>query len=64
MRIKAKLAVDLRDEFEQWIQGGMYSRFLDKFVPILLKLLDTPISFMSNSHEQVEPLCSNHPISH
>ena len=53
VRVKAKFATELRDELETWVQGGLYAQFLEKFVPILLNLLDTPVSFIANAPEQV-----------
>jgi hypothetical protein len=36
-----------------WCSGQSYAPFLQKFVPVLLKLLDGPPVFISTSLEQV-----------
>jgi len=53
IKLKAKLATDLRDEFEQWVQAGQYAPFMTRLVPILLKQLDGPPSLITTSPEQV-----------
>lgn len=53
LRNKGNIAVDLRDNLEMLCQGSAYKTFLDRLVPILLKLLDGPPVFISSSPEQV-----------
>lgn len=50
---KFQLATELRDEFDQWVQGGQLAPFLTRFVPIFLKQLEGPPSFITTSTEQV-----------
>ncbi|KAF2436802.1 hypothetical protein EJ08DRAFT_644409 [Tothia fuscella] len=52
--IKSKViaATELRDQVDTWCSGSHYPIFLQKFVPVLLKILDGPPVFISTSPEQ------------
>ena len=52
-------ATELRDQIEVWCSGNAYGYFLQKFVPVLLKLLDGPPVFISTSPEQVSLVVRN-----
>ncbi|KIW01560.1 uncharacterized protein PV09_07036 [Verruconis gallopava] len=52
LRSKLIAATELRDQIDVWCSGNTYSYFLQKFVPVLLKLLDGPPVFISTSPEQ------------
>ncbi|KAF2204446.1 hypothetical protein GQ43DRAFT_387954 [Delitschia confertaspora ATCC 74209] len=52
LKTRGTLAVDIRDSIESYCQGPQYSSFLDKFVPVFLKILDGNPVFISNSPEQ------------
>ncbi|EON62943.1 hypothetical protein W97_02169 [Coniosporium apollinis CBS 100218] len=51
-KTKCSFAIELRDNIELWCQPATYGVFLEKFVPIFLKLLDGPPVFLSTSPEQ------------
>jgi transformation/transcription domain-associated protein len=53
LRSKLIAATELRDQIDVWCSGNTYSYFLQKFIPVLLKLLDGPPVFISTSPEQV-----------
>jgi transformation/transcription domain-associated protein len=53
LRSKLIAATELRDQIDLWCSGSTYSYFLQKFVPVLLKLLDGPPVFISTSPEHV-----------
>jgi hypothetical protein len=59
--IKSKVvaATELRDQVDMWCSGQSYVPFLQKFVPVLLKLLDGPPVFISTSLEQVGPVIAD-----
>ncbi|KAF2841297.1 hypothetical protein M501DRAFT_1000466 [Patellaria atrata CBS 101060] len=52
IRSKITFATELRDSIELWCQGSTYNSFLQRLVPVFLKLLDGPPVFMSNAPEQ------------
>ena len=52
MKTKCALATELRDSLETWCQGNTYAQFLNKFVPMFLKILDGQPVFISTSPEQ------------
>ena len=51
-KTKWVLATELRDSLESWCQGNTYSQFLNKLVPIFLKILEGQPVFISTSPEQ------------
>jgi transformation/transcription domain-associated protein len=53
LRSKIIAATELRDQIDMWCSGSAYGKFLQKFVPVFLKLLDGPPVFISTSPEQV-----------
>ena len=46
-------ATELRDQIDAWCSGTGYALFLQKFIPVLLKVLDGQPVFISTSPEQV-----------
>jgi transformation/transcription domain-associated protein len=53
IKLTVVAATELRDQVDIWCSGAHYPVFLQKFVPVLLKLLDGPPVFISTSPEQV-----------
>ena len=51
-KTKYTLVLELRDHIELWCQTSTYSAFLEKFTPVLLKLLDGSPVFTSTSPDQ------------
>ncbi|KAK3667314.1 transcription-associated protein 1 [Elasticomyces elasticus] len=51
-KTKGGLLTELRDNIDSWCQGGNYSPFLAKFVPIFVGILNGPPVFTSTSPEQ------------
>ncbi|KAF2754000.1 hypothetical protein EJ05DRAFT_457386 [Pseudovirgaria hyperparasitica] len=49
---KGNVAVELRDNVEVWCQSPQYKEFLDTFIPVFFKILDSSPVFVSTSPEQ------------
>jgi transformation/transcription domain-associated protein len=52
LKTKGFLAVEIRDSIESYCQGSQYTFFLEKFIPVFLRILDGAPVFISNSPEQ------------
>ncbi|KAI9827707.1 MAG: hypothetical protein M1819_006908 [Sarea resinae] len=52
IKLKVTVATELRDAIEFTCQGATYPIFLKKLMPVLIKLLESPPVFISNSWEQ------------
>ena len=57
LRQKLAFATELRDSIELYCQGDAYRSFLQKFIPLFLKLLDGDPVFLSTSPDQRLRLC-------
>ncbi|TKA29433.1 hypothetical protein B0A50_03445 [Salinomyces thailandicus] len=58
IKTKATLLAELRDQVDAWCQGASYGTFLQKFVPIFLRILSEQPVFTSTSPEQKVRLCA------
>ncbi|KAK8187026.1 hypothetical protein IWZ00DRAFT_456806 [Phyllosticta capitalensis] len=52
LKVKTGVATEIRDNIEQCCSGSSYNVFLEKFIPIFLKLLEGQPVFISTSQEQ------------
>ncbi|KAF2140214.1 uncharacterized protein K452DRAFT_273824 [Aplosporella prunicola CBS 121167] len=52
LKLKTGVATEIRDSIELYSSGSTYNSFLEKFIPVFLKLLDGPPVFISTSQEQ------------
>ncbi|KAL1304180.1 hypothetical protein AAFC00_000604 [Neodothiora populina] len=52
IRTKCNFLTELRDGMDHWCQGASYPVFLQKFVPVLIQILDGNPVFISTSPEQ------------
>ncbi|KAF2663337.1 hypothetical protein BT63DRAFT_380282 [Microthyrium microscopicum] len=54
LKTRGNVATEIRDNLDVWCQSGspLYSAFLEKSIPVLLKILDSPPVFDSTSPEQ------------
>ncbi|KAF2279856.1 uncharacterized protein EI97DRAFT_463935 [Westerdykella ornata] len=52
IRIKANVAIDIRDNIESYCQGPQYGTFLNHLIPAFLAVLDGNPVFVSTSAEQ------------
>ncbi|KAK7561566.1 hypothetical protein IWX47DRAFT_824151 [Phyllosticta citricarpa] len=52
LKSKTGVATDIRDNIEQCCSGSTYHVFLEKFIPVFLKLLEGQPVFISTSPEQ------------
>lgn len=53
LKIKTGVATEIRDSIELYCSGSTYGVFLEKFIPVFLKLLEGAPVFVSTSPEQV-----------
>ncbi|KAF2403064.1 hypothetical protein EJ06DRAFT_580246 [Trichodelitschia bisporula] len=58
LKSKFTTAIELRDTVDSWCQGNYYPIFLQKFIPVLMKLLDGQPVFISTSPEQRLRACA------
>ncbi|KAK3057257.1 hypothetical protein LTS18_011573, partial [Coniosporium uncinatum] len=56
-KIKCSVATELRDSIELWSHGDGYKTFLQKLVPIFVKILDGSPVFVSTAPDQKLRLC-------
>lgn len=53
LKVKLNTAIEIRDNIEQLCTGSSYHTFLEKLVPVFMKLLEGPPVFMSLAWEHV-----------
>jgi transformation/transcription domain-associated protein len=55
IKTKPTVATEIRDNLESWCQSNtpLYALFLQKAIPVFLKILDGPPVFNSTAPEQV-----------
>lgn len=53
LKVKTGVATEIRDSIELYCSGSTYGVFLEKFIPVFLKLLEGQPVFVSTSPEQV-----------
>ncbi|KAF1346069.1 hypothetical protein BDV97DRAFT_424127 [Delphinella strobiligena] len=52
IRTKCNFLTEIRDGMDHWCQGSSYPVFLQKFIPVLMQILDGNPVFISTSPEQ------------
>lgn len=53
LKVKLNIAIEIRDNIDQLCTGSSYYTFLEKLVPVFMKLLEGPPVFMSLAWEHV-----------
>lgn len=53
LKVKLNIATEIRDNIDQLCTGSSYHIFLEKLVPVFMKLLEGPPVFMSLAWEHV-----------
>lgn len=53
LKVKLNIAIEIRDNIDQLCIGSSYYIFLEKLVPVFMKLLEGPPVFMSLAWEHV-----------
>lgn len=53
LKVKLNIATEIRDNIDQLCTGSSYHTFLEKLVPVFMKLLEGPPVFMSLAWEHV-----------
>lgn len=56
VKTKVQTITEIRDNIERWCQSSAYAQFLSKLMPVWLRILDGPPSFVSTSADQVRNL--------
>lgn len=53
LKVKLNIAIEIRDNIDQLCTGSSYYTFLEKLVPVFMKLLEGPPVYMSLAWEHV-----------
>lgn len=53
LKVKLNIAIEIRDNIDQLCTGSSYHTFLEKLVPVFMKLLEGPPVFMTLAWEHV-----------
>lgn len=53
LKVKLNIAIEIRDNIDQLCTASSYNTFLEKLVPVFMKLLEGPPVFMSLALEHV-----------